>query len=289
MALLLVALRIACNAWLNVLQKRALQQLPTSLLVAATFVLLSVLTLPFHYFYSFENLPAAFWFNMLLVVALDIPGNFFLVKSVGLADLSLIGPLNAYKPVVALLLGLLFLQEIPNLQGWIGVAIILCGSLLLAPKTAASFSNQNKSLEQRHGAWFRLLALLCTASASIFLKAAINVSSAMHTFLAWAVLGALLAAILFLLTRRAQLGAIMAQTRPYFAALLLMAALFLMMQLFTLHAFALMPVAYVLALFQLSGLLNVWLGWKIFNEENILRRALASVVMIAGAVLLIVK
>lgn len=289
MVFIFVLLRIACNAWLNVLQKRALQHLSTSLLVAATFMLLAVLTLPFLYFYSFENLPAAFWVNMLLVVALDIPGNFFLVKSVGLADLSLIGPLNAYKPVVALLLGLVFLAEIPSLQGWIGVAIIMCGSLLLAPKGESSCSTQTKAAGQRHGAWFRLLALLCTASASIFLKAAINASSAMHTFLAWAVLGALLAAILFLLTRRTRLGAVMAQTRTHFAALLLMAALFLMMQLFTLHAFALMPVAYVLALFQLSGLLNVWLGWKIFNEKNILRRAVASVVMIAGAVLLIVK
>ncbi len=289
MALLLVALRIVCNAWLNVLQKRALQLLSTSLLVAATFVLLAALCLPVLFTYSFARLPAAFWRNMLLVIALDIPGNFFLVKSVGLADLSLIGPLNAYKPVVALLLGIIFLTEVPSLQGGIGVAIILCGSLLLAPKVVASSANKTKAFGQRHGAWFRLLALLCTASASIFLKAAINASSAMHTFLAWAVLGALLAALLFFITRRARFEEISRQTRAHFAVLLLMATLFLLMQLFTLQAFAMMPVAYVLALFQLSGLLNVWLGWKIFKEENILRRAVASMVMIAGAVLLIVK
>ena len=288
MALLLVCLRIACNAWLNVLQKRALQHFSTSLLVAATFVLLAALTAPFLFFYSFKDLPSAFWCNMLLVVAFDIPGNFFLVKSVGLADLSLIGPLNAYKPVVALLLGTLFLDETPSMQGRLGVAITLGGSLLLAAKPGSALSKQTTAVEQTHGEWYRLLALLFTASASIFLKAAINASSAWHTFIAWAMLGALPAATLFFV-RRAQGRTAMRNVRGHGRELVLMAVLFLMMQLFTLQAFALMPVAYVLALFQLSGLVNVWLGWKIFNEKNILRRAVASVVMIAGAVLLLVK
>ncbi len=344
MALLLACGRIFINAWLNVLQKRVLQnRLAAVPLVAATFGLLAVLTSPFFYFYSFTDLPCAFWRNMLFVVALDIPGNFFLVKSVGLSDLSLIGPLNSYKPVVALLLGVIVLGELPSGQGLLGVAIILLGSLLLAPKRgsdstalsiffarndtplyppsrgdshpnsfymeesqryspleggqggvcgAQSSSQQTiqpKSLWKDRGAWYRLLALVFTAAASIFLKAAINVSSAMHTFLAWAVLGACAAAAVFLLSQHARKQNNPQAARAHFSALLLMAALFLAMQLLTLQIFAMMNVAYVLALFQLSGLLNVLLGWKLFNEGNILRRALASVIMIAGAVLLIIK
>ncbi len=289
MALLLVGLRIGCNAWLNVLQKRALPQLSSSLLVTATFVLLAVLVTPFLFFYSFINLPAAFWGNMFLVVALDLPGNFFLVKSIGLADLSLIGPLNAYKPVVALLLGFFVLGEFPSMQGWAGVAIIFMGSLWLAPKREVFHSPQTKSFWRNRGAQLRLLALVLTAAASIFLKAAINASSAMHTLIAWAVLGALAAIVLLLIGRREQARTSVRQTREKFGALLLMAGLFLGMQLVTLQAFALLNVAYVLALFQLSGLVNVVLGWKLFNEGDILRRAWASVIMIAGAALLLFK
>ncbi|NUO81039.1 hypothetical protein HUU05_13250 [candidate division KSB1 bacterium] len=289
MALLLICGRICINAWLNVLQKRVLQnRLAAVPLVTATFVLLAALVTPFFFFYSFTNLPSAFWRNMLLVVALDIPGNFFLVKSVGLSDLSLIGPLNSYKPIVALVLGMIVLGELPSWQGLSGVAIILLGSLLLAPKREFDQPNSVKSLWQERGAWYRLLALVFTAAASIFLKAAINASSAMHTFIAWAVLGACAAAAIFLLSQYARKQNNPQPVRAHFSALLLMAALFLAMQLLTLQIFAMMNVAYVLALFQLSGLVNVLLGWKLFNEGNILQRALASVIMIVGAVLLIV-
>lgn len=290
MPLLLVFLRIACNAWLNVIQKRVLErQIASALLVAATFVLLAILIAPLLFFYSFIDLPASFWGNMLLVIALDVPGNFFLVKSVGLADLSLIGPLNSYKPVVALVLGIIVLGEFPGLQGWIGVAIIFTGSLLLATRHPAFQSNQNKSFWRDRGAQFRLLALLFTAAASIFLKAAINAASAMHTFIAWAVLGAFAAMIIFFMTEGAPTRVHVGHVRENFGPLVLMAGLFLGMQLVTLQAFALMNVAYALALFQLSGLVNVVLGWKFFDEGDILRRALASVIMIAGAALLLLK
>ncbi len=177
MVLLLICARIFINAWLNVLQKRVLQnQLAASLLAAATFVLLAVLVSPFLFFYSFDHLPAEFWRNMLLVAVLDVPGNFFLVKSVGLSDLSLIGPLNSYKPVVALLLGVIVLGEVPSWQGLAGVAIILLGSLLLAPQHELHQVRGAKNFWQDRGAWYRLLALVFTAGASIFLKAAINVS-----------------------------------------------------------------------------------------------------------------
>jgi drug/metabolite transporter (DMT)-like permease len=277
------------------------------------------------------------------VVALDVPGNFFLVKSVCLSDLSLIGPLNSYKPVVALLLGVIVLGELPSLQGLIGVAIVLVGSMLLAPRRGngavallnffarndtplyppsrgelSQYSPQSRKSPQyspkcressqysphgkepsQHspleggqggvsGAWYRMLALLFTAAASIFLKAAINASSAVHTFIAWAVLGACAAMAIPLCSRGALGNGSMRRVRAHFGALLLIAGLFLFMQLCTLQAFALMNVAYVLALFQLSGLLNVVLGWRLFNEENILRRALASVIMMAGAALLII-
>ncbi len=98
-----------------------------------------------------------------------------------------------------------------------------------------------------------------------------------------------MAMIIALVYGRVSIQAAVQHVRANFLVLLLMATLFLAMQLFTLQAFAMMNVSYVLALFQLSGLLNVLLGWKIFNESDILRRAIASVVMIAGAVLLIVK
>jgi drug/metabolite transporter (DMT)-like permease len=47
-----------------------------------------------------------------------------------------------------------------------------------------------------------------------------------------------------------------------------------------------MQVGYSLALFQLSTLISVFLGYHYFQEQNIGRRLFGSGVMIAGAVLI---
>ena len=72
-----------------------------------------------------------------------------------------------------------------------------------------------------------------------------------------------------------------------FTAFLSLGLLFLVLQILTLHLFSIMPVAYALALFQLNALTNVFLGWKIFREKNILPRAIGGVIMAAGAAILI--
>ena len=50
-----------------------------------------------------------------------------------------------------------------------------------------------------------------------------------------------------------------------------------------------MNVSYALALFQLSTLFSVFLGVNIFNEKGLIRKLIASVIMIAGAVVIILS
>jgi len=59
------------------------------------------------------------------------------------------------------------------------------------------------------------------------------------------------------------------------------------MQYFTLLLLANMMVAYALALFQLGMVLQVFAGYKIFNEKNIIRKLLVCLVMIAGSILVL--
>jgi len=48
-----------------------------------------------------------------------------------------------------------------------------------------------------------------------------------------------------------------------------------------------MPVGYALALFQLSGIVSVGLGYAFFKERNIRKKLLGTAIMIMGAVLII--
>jgi len=59
------------------------------------------------------------------------------------------------------------------------------------------------------------------------------------------------------------------------------------MQMATNYSFAHMPVGYALALFQLSGIVSVGLGYAFFKERNIRKKLLGTAIMIMGAVLII--
>ena len=284
----LILLRIGASSWMNVLQKKlAARQVDPLLIVTATFVSLTFLVLPFLAFYPLWGLSAAFWRHMLWVALLDAPGNFFLVKAIKLSALSVLGPLNSYKPAVALLMGILLLGEIPTLQGLVGVGIIIGGSLLLAPLELVMGARTNLNLFKEKGTFYRFLAMVMTSCSSIFLKAASQETSPMHTFVAWAVTGLPVSIVclkLFTPVRARQMGK---EMMKHFTAFLWLGALFLVLQILTLHLFSIMKVAYALALFQLNSLTNVFFGWKIFREKNILPRAIGSVIMMAGAAILI--
>jgi hypothetical protein len=70
-------------------------------------------------------------------------------------------------------------------------------------------------------------------------------------------------------------------------SILSLAGLFLALALLSALIFERMFVGYALALFQLSALVNVAIGRSMFAEGHTASRAFASVVMIAGAAILI--
>ena len=61
-----------------------------------------------------------------------------------------------------------------------------------------------------------------------------------------------------------------------------------LMQVSTLFAFGKLQVGYSLALFQMSSILSVFLGYTFFQETNIVRRLCGSLIMVLGASCIIV-
>lgn len=287
MIYLLVAGRVLANAWTSVIQKQlTLQGLDPLFIVAASFGVLSVLVAPAAGLYSLAGLSLGFWGLMMLSALFETPGNVLLVHSVRLTDLSLIGPLNAYKPIVAMLLGLA-IGEVPDAQGLAGVGIIFGGSLFLSPDGERAGGRALAALARDRGVRLRTLSLGMTALSAVILKAALAAASPAQAFIAWVLVNTPVAAGAWLLFGRRQPS--WHHLRTHAGALLLVALLFLLMQYFTLQVFARMHVAYALSIFQLSALLNVFFGYRVFRERHILQRALGSAIMIVGAAMLILN
>jgi drug/metabolite transporter (DMT)-like permease len=286
---LVVALRIVANPLANVFQKRLVQgAIHPLMVIGMTHALLTVLVLPLAVRVEWQTLAPAFWSNMAFCAVLAVAGNSLLVAALYRTDLSLLGPINAYKAVLSLALATVVLGEVPNVFGMCGVLLIVLGSVLVVDRVPGQqHASAVAQLFGDRGVQLRLAALVCSATEAVFLKRAQEYGSPLTTFLAWVFLGVLPAALAALLIVGRDLGVQLGHLRgewPSYAALAITTGA---MQLATLFAFRAMPVGYALALFQLSAVVSVVLGARYFAERSIRRRLAGSAVMVAGAALIV--
>jgi drug/metabolite transporter (DMT)-like permease len=231
------------------------------------------------------------WF-LLLSALLDTIGNLLLVKSVGAGELSIVGPINSYKPVIAIVLGVLFFDDHPSLLGGLGILAIMIGSWWLVDNSGATSSQQNQA--NQRAVWIRLGSITMTSTASLFLKSAISLSDSWIAFQGWAIVSAILAWIFLGLRQdfsRPSEGHTFPQSSPSDRArgadFIALGISLLFMQGLTIWLFSKMSVGYALALFQLSALIQVILGAKLFGEQDFQRRFLAACVMTVGAIVVL--
>ena len=202
-----IILRVLSNPLGNVFQKQLTNRYNHPLLINfLTFLLLSVFCIIPAIQVRWLELPFEFWKYCILAGIVGATGNGFLVKALQCGDLSVLGPINSYKSVVGIIVGIFLLGEIPNLWGTAEVHLV----------------KEFKRIKIR------------------------DISS-------------------------------------YFYLVLCIGT----MQYTTNYVFDHMEVGYALALFQLSTIVSIFLGYRIFKEENITKKLIGSVIMVAGSVMII--
>jgi len=288
LTILAVITRVVTNPLSNVFQKQLAHRAADPLfIIAATHGLLTMLALPLLLANPPVALAAVFWANMLTAVALAVAGNVILIYALRSADLSVLGPINAYKAVLSLVLAVVLIGEVPTVFGLLGVALIVAGSYFVVDRAPGQGrSSAFRQFIREPGIQLRFAALICSATEAVFLKRALLLSSPITTFLMWTVFGFPVAAIAAALLRSG-IAAEITRLRREWRTCLWLAATTGLMQLTTLVTFGKLQVGYSLALFQLSTLVTVYLGHRYFQEQNIRRRLLGSVIMIVGAVFII--
>jgi drug/metabolite transporter (DMT)-like permease len=224
---------------------------------------------------------------MLTAVVLAVAGNVILVYALRSTDLSVLGPINAYKAVLSLVLAVVLIGEVPTLFGLVGVTLIVAGSYFVIDRVPGQArSSAFRQFTREPGVQLRFAALICAATEAVFLKRALLLSSPITTFLMWAVFGFPVAAMAAALLRSG-IGAEMMRLRREWRTYLWLAATTGLMQVTTLLTLGKLQVGYSLALFQLSTLITVYLGHRYFQERSIRRRLLGSLVMVIGAMLIV--
>ncbi len=263
-----VLTRIISNSYLNVFQKLLTNNgEKASTVNFYTYLGLSTLSLFLlpHFLFSPEII-----INVTIMGILGSLGNYYIIKALSCGELSTLAPINSYKPVVALILGIFLLNEIPNITAVFGILLIIIGTLFL---TNSNFIFSKACL-------YRILALIFSGTEAIFIKKVIVLSNISSAFIYWAFAGLLFS---FIIAIKHPLKINKNHIKPQLILILAVA----LMQYSTNYVFSKMNVSYALALFQLSTILSVFLGVNIFNEGKLLKKLIASIIMLIGAVILI--
>lgn len=279
-----VLLRIISNPLANVLQKKLTAGNQTPLQVNFISYLLLALICIFPVIkVHWLSLPVTFWWTATAAGIAGALGNGFLVKALEKGDLSVLGPINAYKSVVGMLVGLVLLQEIPNFWGMLGVLLIIWGSYFVLDTTEDRFS---VGLLKRAEIQYRIWALILTAIEAVLIKQIINLSSPEIAFYCWCGFGALFSFVLYTTSaKNAQAGGVFTGSNGY--RYLLLVGCIGIMQFTTNYTFAHMQVGYALSLFQLSTIISVLLGYRLFQEKQIGKKLIGAGIMMLGSVLII--
>jgi uncharacterized membrane protein len=286
--LLFVFGRLISSSSANVFQKQlANHGLHSFFIVMVSYLVLSIICIPLLWVLNPFTLSQTFWINIFFAALLDMAGTLFLVMSLSKMDLSVFGPLNAYKVVISMILAMLFLGEIPTSQGFVGISIILIGSFLLFPPSKDAGISGLFSLLLDRGVQYRFLSILLFSVGTLPLKNAVMAGDAISTTVFWCLLGFPMAIMAHTVFIKGSLQSHVQQSKSHVYRFLYLGISMFLMQYMTMIVLSHFYIAYSLALFQLGMVLHVFLGWHIFNEQHILRRLTASGIMIIGSLIVL--
>jgi len=286
---LVILVRILVNPIANVFQKQLTRRSAHPVFIIATVhAALSIILLPYYFAVEAIGPDVGVWTNMFVAALLAVSGNVLLVYALSEADLSVLGPINAYKSIVGLILAIFLIGERPTWRGLTGVLLIVAGSyFVIDRKVNQPLPNAFVRFFSERGIQFRFAALCLAATEAIFLKRAVLRSSPAIVFVLWSVLGFAIALPWTLVSLRRQLAGqhvLLMEARGTYLSLAVATGV---MQLATVLTLRNLQVGYSLALFQLSAIVSVFLGGRYFGESNIRERFVGATVMAAGAMLIV--
>jgi drug/metabolite transporter (DMT)-like permease len=280
-----VVLRILSNPIGNVFQKQLAEKDNHPLLVNfLTYFLLAIACIFISAGIDWHQLSRQFWLYSIAAGVVGASGNGFLVQALQKGDLSVLGPINSYKSVVGIIIGIFLLGEIPNVWGIAGIVLIIYGSYFVLDTTTERFS---WALLRKPEIQYRIFALVLTAIEAVFIKKIILASSAVIAFISWSWFGTLFSFLLLIpyrLKLKVEMRKITSQDIPRYLYLLTCIGV---MQFTTIYTFDHMPVGYALSLFQLSIIVSVLLGHHVFREKDVRKKLAGSAIMIIGSVVII--
>lgn len=272
-----ILFRIFSNSFSNVFQKKLTKSGEAATCInCINYILMSLISIPLLLLVNFSLITPEFWLYAIAGGITGAIGNCFMVLALKQGELSVLGPINSYKAIVGMIFGIFLLHEYPNICGVLGIGLIIIGSYFILESPKALL---------RKDIQYRIYALIFTAIEAVFIKKVIILSSIASSFIISSFLGAIFS---YLIMRILENEKLHIPTKKNSIMYISTTLCFAIMTFTTAYVFKYMNVGYALSLFQLSIILNVILGYKLFNEKKLIKKLLGSLIILIGSAAILI-
>lgn len=272
-----ILFRIFSNSFSNVFQKKLTKSGEAATCInCINYILMSLISIPLLLLVNFSLITPEFWLYAIAGGITGAIGNCFMVLALKQGELSVLGPINSYKAIVGMIFGIFLLHEYPNIYGLLGIGLIIIGSYFILESPKALL---------RKDIQYRIYALIFTAIEAVFIKKVITLSSIASSFIISSFLGAIFS---YLIMRILENEKLHIPTKKNSIMYISTTLCFAIMTFTTAYVFKYMNVGYALSLFQLSIILNVILGYKLFNEKKLIKKLLGSLIILIGSAAILI-
>lgn len=272
-----ILFRIFSNSFSNVFQKKLTKSGEAATCInCINYILMSLISIPLLLLVNFSLITPEFWLYAIAGGITGAIGNCFMILALKQGELSVLGPINSYKAIVGMIFGIFLLHEYPNIYGLLGICLIIIGSYFILESPKALL---------RKDIQYRIYALIFTAIEAVFIKKVIILSSIASSFIISSFLGAIFS---YLIMRILENEKLHIPTKKNSIMYISTTLCFAIMTFTTAYVFKYMNVGYALSLFQLSIILNVILGYKLFNEKKLIKKLLGSLIILIGSAAILI-
>lgn len=238
---------------------------------------------------GFPELSSGFLPAVAATVAINIFATILSYRALSTSDLSLCLPMLAFTPVFLLLTSFLILGEVPSLAGILGIFLVATGSFLLASgEPPTSFLAPLVTLSRNSGVRMMLIVAFLYSISVNYDKVVVETSDPI--FGSSVVYGLLAASFLAITTAcwvRGKVIPVPGGVSNRSVIILIAIGLVLAVEAISINlAYTLSIVPYVISVKRLSIFFAVLFGGFLLKEGSLRPRALGSLVMVAGTVLI---
>jgi drug/metabolite transporter (DMT)-like permease len=273
----------------NLAEKHVLRKVHVIDFSASVALLNVIFSLPFLFFIDFKALNG-FIILLISVVALISAAAFFLVnKGFRHLEVSTVAPLLALSPVSSSLLAFLILGEKVSPLQISGIVFMIIGSYILTTEPKKSLLDPFYLFLQSRYVHIVFLALFCYAVISIFDRTILHgFSVAIPAYIFF--LNFFIALVFIPISGIFGVGfkGVLIGFREGGWRLVVASIFTVLYRLFEMQALVLAPVALVSGIKRTSSLFTTVIGGEMFHERNLSRKIVASLIIIAGTVLVVI-